>query len=100
LDPRAVREVDGEDLRRLDGREVESVGLPDLGVVVEDDALAVGAPPAWLAVHLDANAPLAYLKGGPHTPRPPTPRSRRGRAPRRPPGTAPPRTASWRRTSR
>jgi hypothetical protein len=71
LDARAVREVDREDLRRLGRREVQHVALRDPRPVVEHDRVAVGPAPARLAVELDADAALADLKGGRHTPRSP-----------------------------
>jgi hypothetical protein len=72
LDPRAVGEVDGEDLRRLDRCEVERIGLGELAAVVERDPVPVPAAPPGLAVDLDSHAACRGVKDGRHTPRPPT----------------------------
>src|SRR4029078_7018773 len=96
LHARAVRQVDGEDLRRLGRREVASIRLPSLGSGVEDARLSRAPPPAGHPLDLDPNAPLRYheVRDGPHTPPPPTPSRPRDRTARRPRGTAPPRSAS------
>ncbi len=98
LHARAIREVDGEDLRRLGRREVESVRLRELGAVLESDRVARRMTPPRHALDLDPNAPLRdqEVRDGLHTPPPPTPSRPRGRTSRRPRRSARPRSASSR----
>src|SRR4029079_4723504 len=95
LHARAVRQVDGEDLRRLGRRKVVSIRLRELGAVVEDDRFSGAPTPPGRLLDLYPNAPLRYheVRDGPHTPPPPTPSRPRDRTPRRPRRTAPLRSA-------
>jgi hypothetical protein len=66
LDAAAVREVDGDDLRRLGGSEVRGRRLLDPRPVVEHDRVAFAAPPGRLAGMEDTEPPvgLGRLHGG------------------------------------
>ncbi len=59
LDPRAVRQVDGEDLARRRRRQVGRLRLRELASVVEVDRLAVETSPTSVARDLHPYSPSA-----------------------------------------